>query len=95
MRKLGIRKVFYSNEKDNKVDIGNQSKYFHDYNYDLFKEMKIEKILGMPFYYTTLDMLCDYHDSGEHYILNEVKRDGFLAAGSHIMVEGSFSSQRP
>ncbi len=74
LKNFGLEKVFYSNDKDIKVDLENNPKYFHDYNYVFFKAMNIEKILEMPFYYTTMDMLCDYHDANEQYILSETNR---------------------
>jgi hypothetical protein len=76
MKTFGIEKIFYSNESENIVTIGTHNcNDLRDYNYELFKVMDIEKILQMPFFYTTLDMLCDYHNSGEYYILNEVNRN--------------------
>jgi hypothetical protein len=76
LKKIGLKKVFYSNENENLVWLENHdSKYFRDYDYKFFKKMDIKRILEIPFYYSTLNMLCEYHNTTEYNILNNVEID--------------------
>lgn len=70
---FGLEKVFYSNEKDKSVFIGSHNE--KKYKYLLSKEIEIDKILEMPFYYSTINVLCEYYNISEAYILDKVNRD--------------------
>jgi len=72
LNNFGLEKVFYSNETGNSVTIGSYSEH---YDIPLSKPFEIKTILDMPFYYSTINVLCQYYKVTEFYILSKLDRN--------------------